>query len=695
MRSRFVTVFVLFAALSFTACPVFAVPRTVLLEGFTQWNCGPCANWNPHEHEVVEAMGTDTVVVIKYHMSWPSPNDDPMHLWNTTESLARRTYYSVSAVPKGYLNGRTAIVLYADGQGNLDPVATKNALYASIRNLKAAPAPCLIELLNGMACSGTSTTVDFSGTITALDSALSGTQLFAALIVNSMDTLGANNGETTFPCVFRDMWPNTSGQTITIAQGGSLDFQGILDKDASMDALNLSVVIFIQDNSTKWMHQAAVFPVRPMWGMIAESDDAQQSLMSQTDQTFYAIRLENTGCNEDVFTVQLSGHLAEGWTRTVSAPGIGSSSDSIQITLTTGEEIWLEVAVAPNSHPGMAETDVIITSNGDRSVQKTESYRALSDVDVLLIDDDGSPEFFDASGLVRGPLERALSADAAWGVWDVTLGNVNANLLSTPSLVVWSSSTNAPGSSISYSEQNMLGSFLDRGGALLLMGESIAYDLRSSLFMPNYMHAQYSWIYSQAQEVAGVTGDPISDGLQFGIRGGDGSGNYTRPTALAAHDEQATNIWDYVGSDYHAGVRTQGANYRAVIMGFGVEAIDNQDDRDSVMTRALRWLAEGLNAEPQPAIAPREFALNAAYPNPFNPVTTIPYTLAERSEVSLRMFDILGREVAVLASGTQDAGAYRVHWRAADLPSGLYFCRLEAVAGTKTFRAAQKIMLLK
>jgi hypothetical protein len=695
MRSRFVTVFVLIAALSFVACPVLAVPRTVLLEGFTQWNCGPCANWNPHEHEVVEALGTDTVVVIKYHMSWPSPNDDIMHLWNTTESLARRTYYGVSAVPKGFLNGRTSIVLYADGLGNLDPVASKNALYASIRNLKATPAPCQIELIGGMACSGTPTTVDFEATITATDSALSSTQLFAALVTNSYYAIGGNNGETTFPEVFRDMWPNTNGQTITIAQGGSQDILGTLTKDSLWDALDLSVVIFIQDYSTKWMHQAAIFPVRPMWGMIAESDDARQSLMSQTDQTFYAIRLENSGCSEDVFTVQLSGHLAAGWTRTVSAPGIGSSSDSIQVTLATGEEVWLEVAVAPNSHPGMAETDLTVISNGNRSVQTTKSYRVLSDVNMLLVDDDGSPEFFDASGYIRGPLERAIPTDMAWGVWDVTLGNVTSNLLSSPSLIVWSSATNAPGSSVSYSEQNMLASFLDRGGALLLMGESVAYDLRSSLFMPNYLHAQFSWIYTAAQDVAGVTGDPISDGLQFGIRGGDGSANYTRPTALAPHDDQATTIWEYSGSDYHAGIKVQGANYRAVLMGFGVEAIDNQDDRDSVMTRTLRWLAEGLSTEPQPTVTPREYSLNAAYPNPFNPVTTIPYTLAERSEVSLRMFDILGREVATLAAGVQDAGEYRVQWQAANLPSGLYFCRLEAAAGARSFHATQKVMLLK
>ena len=694
MRFRFMTVFALIAAMSVAACPALAVPRTVLLEGFTQWNCGPCASWNPHEREVVAAMGTDTVVVIKYHMSWPLPNDDPMHLWNITESLARRTYYAVSAVPKGFLNGRTTIQLIGDAQGNLDPVASKNWLRNAIRTQRATPAPCSIALTNGMACSGTPTTVDFEGTITASDSALSNTQLFAALITNSLHVTGGNNGETNFPDVFRDMWPNTNGQTMSVALGGTQNFIGTLDKDASWNPLDLSVVVFIQDYGSKWMHQAAVFPVRPLWGMVAESDDPRQVQMSLTDQTFYAIRLENTGCHDDVFTVKLSGHLAAGWTRTVTATGGETGPDSIQVSLAIGAEEWLEVAVSPNNHPGMAETDVTIISHGDRSIQTTESFRALSDVTALIVDDDGSPDYESADDYILGTLDTAIPADVPWGIWDATMGNVTTALLSSPDLIIWYSSVNAPGSSISFSEQTMLANFLDRGGSLFLMGQSIAYDLRSSLFLPNYLHSQFSYIYSQAQNIDGVAGDPISDGLQFAMTGGDGSNNYTRPTAIAPYDAQATVIWEYSGSDYHAGVKVQGANYRAVLMGFGVEAIDNQDDRDSVMARTVRWLIEGLDAEPRPEIAPREFSLGAAYPNPFNPVTTLPYTLAERSEILLRIFDVLGREIAVLASGMQDAGEYRVHWRAADLPSGLYFCRLEA-AGARAFHATQKIMLLK
>ena len=75
---------------------------------------------------------------------------------------------------------------------------------------------------------------------------------------------------------------------------------------------------------------------------------------------------------------------------------------------------------------------------------------------------------------------------------------------------------------------------------------------------------------------------------------------------------------------------------------------------------------------------PAEYTLEANYPNPFNPSTTIAYSVPKDSRITLRVFDLYGREVATLVSGAQHAGGYRVAFNASDLPSGLYFYRLEA-----------------
>ena len=89
---------------------------------------------------------------------------------------------------------------------------------------------------------------------------------------------------------------------------------------------------------------------------------------------------------------------------------------------------------------------------------------------------------------------------------------------------------------------------------------------------------------------------------------------------------------------------------------------------------------------------PIKTALNASYPNPFNPSTTINYDLAIDGYVSILVYDALGREVATLFSGDQVAGTnYQVTWNAADQASGAYFLRMTAGNYTDT----QKLMLVK
>lgn len=78
------------------------------------------------------------------------------------------------------------------------------------------------------------------------------------------------------------------------------------------------------------------------------------------------------------------------------------------------------------------------------------------------------------------------------------------------------------------------------------------------------------------------------------------------------------------------------------------------------------------------ADSPASFILSQNYPNPFNPGTTLEYTLPGPARVDLRIFDVRGRQIAVLTAGRKEAGTYTVRWNADGLPSGLYFARLQA-----------------
>jgi len=88
---------------------------------------------------------------------------------------------------------------------------------------------------------------------------------------------------------------------------------------------------------------------------------------------------------------------------------------------------------------------------------------------------------------------------------------------------------------------------------------------------------------------------------------------------------------------------------------------------------------------------PSTLSLEQNYPNPFNPNTKIEYRLNESGNVKVSVFDLLGREVAVLINEEQPVGRYAVSWNAADMPSGMYICRLQSGNGS----LVRRMLLLK
>jgi hypothetical protein len=105
-----------------------------------------------------------------------------------------------------------------------------------------------------------------------------------------------------------------------------------------------------------------------------------------------------------------------------------------------------------------------------------------------------------------------------------------------------------------------------------------------------------------------------------------------------------------------------------------------------------RSLLRETDATPRAGIVTvTEYALHGNYPNPFNPVTKIAFDLPEAGAVSLKVFDLMGREVAVLVNGEKPAGQHTISFDARDLPSGMYICRMSA----NEFTASRKMLLAK
>jgi hypothetical protein len=88
---------------------------------------------------------------------------------------------------------------------------------------------------------------------------------------------------------------------------------------------------------------------------------------------------------------------------------------------------------------------------------------------------------------------------------------------------------------------------------------------------------------------------------------------------------------------------------------------------------------------------PLAFRLEQNYPNPFNPATEIRFEIAEAGHVTLKVYDVLGREIQTLAQGAKQPGRYSITWDASAVPSGVYFYRLEA----STFVQTKRMLLIR
>jgi len=149
-----------------------------------------------------------------------------------------------------------------------------------------------------------------------------------------------------------------------------------------------------------------------------------------------------------------------------------------------------------------------------------------------------------------------------------------------------------------------------------------------------------------------------------------------------------------------------------IFWNFGYTASDSSAEWDTIYSCAISLVWDSIPdpldrwnfgpkfpvkiLDPLTAISENEgdingFTLFQNYPNPFNPTTTIRYEITDMSYVSLIIYDVLGKEVALLVNEDKPEGFYDVEFNGKDLPSGIYFYRLQAGNFTQT----KKMLLLK
>ncbi len=139
-------------------------------------------------------------------------------------------------------------------------------------------------------------------------------------------------------------------------------------------------------------------------------------------------------------------------------------------------------------------------------------------------------------------------------------------------------------------------------------------------------------------------------------------------------------------------VITYPLTFRRIEIQLAGNMVQGQTTSGAIYIDNLRIKYPGTVTGVEPvALIPSQPRLEQNYPNPFNPSTTIRYQLPASAHVTLKMFDLLGREVGTLINGRQSAGLHSVNFNAGSLPSGVYFYRIEA----GTYLETKKLILLK
>ncbi|MCX6135076.1 MAG: T9SS type A sorting domain-containing protein [Ignavibacteriales bacterium] len=262
----------------------------------------------------------------------------------------------------------------------------------------------------------------------------------------------------------------------------------------------------------------------------------------------------------------------------------------------------------------------------------------------------------------------------------------------------------------SAAEQAKVKTYLQNGGRLFVSGCEIAWDLdaKGSVtdkdFFNNYLKMKYAadapnGSSSSTYQAEGLTGTVLADvGIISFDDGTHGTFDVTWPDVIRPFSG-SVGCAKYAGLDTSFGfsaVSFQGMfpsgmkEGRLVAFGFPFETMYPESIRTQVFANILKFFST-ISAIGHGDALPEGCLLFQNYPNPFNPTTAISYQLSAVSSVALKVFDVLGREIATIVSDKQQPGTHIVQWNASHVPSGVYYYRLE----TNNVFLTKRMLVLK
>ena len=266
-------------------------------------------------------------------------------------------------------------------------------------------------------------------------------------------------------------------------------------------------------------------------------------------------------------------------------------------------------------------------------------------------------------------------------------------------------------------EQTKIKSFLNNGGNLFVSGSEIAWDLdykgstTDKDFAWNYLKMKYLHDAPFGVSATYYKAEPFNNSICTGMptfffdNGTHGTIDVKWPDVIKSTNS-GTGFLKYSDLDTASGYAAvlYSGNFpqsikpgKVAVMGFPFETVYPEATRNELMNKLLTFFKTPLSVEEKSKEIPTNFSLSQNYPNPFNPSTVISWQLAVGSHVSLKVYDVLGNEVATLVNEEKPAGKYHVSFNALSttnnqpIASGIYFYKLQ----TANFSAVKKMILLR
>ena len=363
-----------------------------------------------------------------------------------------------------------------------------------------------------------------------------------------------------------------------------------------------------------------------------------------------------------------------------------------------------------------------VDADGNESVPSAvvAGQQVTHDLGVLVVDgtkNGGGGPIAPTDSAVDAYYQSVLSDFTVTNHWDISdsaLANVGISDadMGPYSSVVWHSDVR--GSNPLYADTGAMRKYLQQGGRLVISGWKLSSSLKANAVGGFNDYPGGTFVPQVLKVDSTSTNGPISQDFYAAIAAAPGynsiqvdSGKiplfngtlvntdvclppFSSPSAEAIFTHHGKNpgssfegkpvAWRYLGPDV-----------RFTVFDFPLYYMQ-QVQAQTALRKALNDLGEPTAGVTETTAGlPAAFILHQNYPNPFNPSTTISFDVGQSGLVTVKVYDVLGREVTTLLNDMRTRGRYRVTWDATPVTSGVYFCRLQA----GSFVASTKMVLIR